>query len=365
MGNVIFANASNGTGTLNLNGKKRRNINGLSSNGTAVAGPGVGIVTNSASGASVLTLGYNNATATYNGTVTDSGTGKTLAVTKTGTGTQTLGGADTYIGATMVNAGTLALSNNGTLGSTGASAVTVGSATAGTLNIAGTGATYVIGAGSQTTGTGAASVALTANTGSLSLLSGGINALNINTASATGLTLGGGNTLSFDLGSTTADQIALSANSNATAAGTETVNLNLLTRPATTQTYTLINAPGAGSTLNAGTFTLGTITGASTFGINFALADTANTVTLTETVNPTPGTAYFVGNQGTSWAATGGGVHELLQRRGGIIAGNAAARRHHQRSLLRTERHAGECGGQHTGSGDRHQQPDGGRQHAG
>ena len=304
-GNVVFANANGATNMVfNLSGFSDT-INGLSSS-NLVAGA-AGNITNGSSGASVLTLGGNNATATFLGTITDSGSGKTLGITKIGTGTQTFGGANTYIGATLVNAGQLTLSNNGTLGSLGSTAVTVGSTTPATLAIGGTGATYVIGTGTQTTGTGAASVTLTANEGSLSLLNAGVNALNINTAATTGLSINGGNALSFDLGSTTADAIALSANSKAAAAGANTVNVNLLGRASSTMTFTLINAPNAGSTLNGGTFTLGSVTGASTFGLTLTLnAPTATALTLTESVAPAPGVAYFQGGLGSSFSSNNG-----------------------------------------------------------
>ncbi|MHA3773695.1 autotransporter-associated beta strand repeat-containing protein [Verrucomicrobiota bacterium sgz303538] len=54
-----------------------------------------------------LTLGANNAGATYSGALTGSGT-----VIKIGTGTQTLSGANTHTGGVVVNAGTLILSGN-------------------------------------------------------------------------------------------------------------------------------------------------------------------------------------------------------------------------------------------------------------
>ena len=65
-GNLIIASMQ-GTGTFDLRGFAQT-INGLSSGTAAV---GTGIVTNSSGGSSaLLTLGNNNATAIYNGSIT-------------------------------------------------------------------------------------------------------------------------------------------------------------------------------------------------------------------------------------------------------------------------------------------------------
>jgi autotransporter-associated beta strand protein len=88
-------------------------INGLS---------GDGVVTNSTTGNSTLTVGNNNASSTFSGVIGN--TVGTLALTKMGSGTLTLTGANAYNGATTVSAGVLALGNGGSLG---ASTVTVAS----------------------------------------------------------------------------------------------------------------------------------------------------------------------------------------------------------------------------------------------
>lgn len=62
-----------------------------------------------------LTTGGNNATTTYAGTITDSGTG-VLSLVKTGTGTMTLSGDNSYRGATTVSAGTLIAAHHNALG---------------------------------------------------------------------------------------------------------------------------------------------------------------------------------------------------------------------------------------------------------
>ncbi|MCX5676421.1 MAG: autotransporter-associated beta strand repeat-containing protein, partial [Planctomycetota bacterium] len=90
-GNVLV------TGNLDLN-TFSETINGLS---------GAGTVDTVAGGTPTLTLGDNDATATFSGAIKN--TAGTLALTKIGSGTQTLGGANTYDGLTTVSAGTLQL----------------------------------------------------------------------------------------------------------------------------------------------------------------------------------------------------------------------------------------------------------------
>ena len=105
-----------GSGTLNgsldLAGFNET-LNGLSGSGT---------VTNSG-GAATLTVGNNDATTTFSGSL--SGSGVSLALTKTGAGTLSLTGANTHAGATTVSSGTLAVT---TTSLTSATAVTVSDA---------------------------------------------------------------------------------------------------------------------------------------------------------------------------------------------------------------------------------------------
>ncbi|MDB6155519.1 MAG: Extracellular serine protease precursor, partial [Chthoniobacteraceae bacterium] len=83
-------------------------------------------------GAAALTIGSDNTSTTFSGSITGAGT-----LTKIGTGTQSLGGASNYTGATTLNAGGLNLNNpsaigtgplvinGGSIGNTGLSDVTL------------------------------------------------------------------------------------------------------------------------------------------------------------------------------------------------------------------------------------------------
>lgn len=142
-GNVyIYGSGTAGNySTLDLNGKSET-INGLISGGTAAQ---IRITNNSAT-AATLTLGDNDQTTTYAGTIID-GTG-TVRIVKIGKGVQTFSGLNTYSGGTAVDDGTLAIGANFTMsganrvsvaatGLAGSNYATVKS-TAGTLTFGGT-----------------------------------------------------------------------------------------------------------------------------------------------------------------------------------------------------------------------------------
>ena len=71
-----------------------------------------GAVTNNGTAAATLTVGGNNASTEFDGSVQDGGETGKLALDKVGTGTLTLGGQTGYRGNTVISAGTLALSTS-------------------------------------------------------------------------------------------------------------------------------------------------------------------------------------------------------------------------------------------------------------
>ena len=212
------------------------------------------------------------------------------AVTKIGAGTLTLSAANNYIGATIVNNGTLALAN----GSLGGTAITVNSS--GTF--AGLGNVTIGATGSPT---------VTINSGGiLSTVDGTINTLTINSATsgATVLNLAPTGTaaiLNMEVG-TNADEIVLGSGLQGLGRHRRVVNIvGLGSLTGTSQT--LISAPGGGL---SGTFLLGTITG-NTSGYNFTLTDTGTALVLNETI-AAGGNAFYTGAGGSVWS-TGSGAN--------------------------------------------------------
>ncbi|WP_186418346.1 autotransporter-associated beta strand repeat-containing protein, partial [Bosea sp. CS1GBMeth4] len=106
---------------LQIDGTHRLNasleVNGLSGSGLIALGAGAN-----------LTVGSQNASATFGGSISGDGSG----FTKQGTGRQTLTGINTYLGGTTIADGTLALSGAGSLAASGG------------LSLSGTGAGFDI-----------------------------------------------------------------------------------------------------------------------------------------------------------------------------------------------------------------------------
>jgi autotransporter-associated beta strand protein len=202
-GNVVINGTQFGAAasdTLDLNGFSN-SVGALIAIGEYVAQTQV---TNSGASAT-LTIGNNNASGTFAGSITDSGAGKTLSLVKAGTGTETFSGStNTYIGTTTVNAGTLIVSG----AVSGTPTVNVN---AGTLQVSKSGL-YTNAINSAATLSLGATAAAT-----FAMSNDGTNNSGTTQSSQTfsGLTLG--NTASIDFGSnTTGDGNALLINGNVT-----------------------------------------------------------------------------------------------------------------------------------------------------
>jgi len=100
---IFGTSASANTATLDMSG--------FNATVAALSGSTNAVVDVLSSGTSTLTVGNNNASSTFQGSLRN--TTGTLALFKTGTGTLTLNGANTYSGGTTVNQGTLALAGAG------------------------------------------------------------------------------------------------------------------------------------------------------------------------------------------------------------------------------------------------------------
>jgi autotransporter-associated beta strand protein len=107
-------------------------------------------ITNTGTSPSTLTVGSNNGTGVYAGTIQDGGVSNAIALFKIGTGTQTLAGANSYSGPTMVAAGVLIVGNGAGGSLDGTASVTVASS----ATLGGSG-NIKVSSGNVTFGTGA------------------------------------------------------------------------------------------------------------------------------------------------------------------------------------------------------------------
>ena len=108
---------SSGTLAIGTASERIANTSALIVNGTFDLGgfsetvgslAGTGTVTSSVATTSTMTAGGDNSSTTFSGIIED-GTGTSVSFVKLGTGTLTLSGSNTYIGTTLISAGTLAI----------------------------------------------------------------------------------------------------------------------------------------------------------------------------------------------------------------------------------------------------------------
>jgi autotransporter-associated beta strand protein len=271
-GNVASMN-----GTFDLNGRNE-SIQALSGGGT---------VRNSAgSTTSILTLGANNGSGNFLGTIAN-GAG-TVALTKTGTGTATLT-TNTYTGITTISGGTLALNAGGSLAS---SSISLAGGTK--LDVSAV----------------AGGLALT---GSQTLTGSGVVTGSVSTASGTVITvaaLGTAGTLSFSNNlALTSSVLNFDLSTNLVAGGGTNDLIQLAGGTLTLSGVTTVNVSGS---LVAGNYTL--IQGASSISGgpgNFALGTTLRQAVSFDTTT-VPGSVLMVVGVGTPaslvWSGTNGSV---------------------------------------------------------
>ena len=268
------------SGILNLNGQNQE-IAGLSVGGGT---------TNEIKSATAATLTVNATTASsYAGTITGA-----AALSKSGGETLTLSNINTYSGDTTIAAGSLALSEGGSIND---SAV-IDVQSAATLSIAGVTTSTTIGGSSAQTLKGLGSIDLGAKTmtiGSSGTLAPGASPGTLDFAATVGASLNfaAGSTIAFELG-TTSDLIAFdSAGDWLSGSGNATLSLNLLGGFNYASAYTVFqNVTTTG-------FTLANITGYDTVAYSANFVQSGNDYALSFTAIPEPNVAALLGGLGS------------------------------------------------------------------
>jgi autotransporter-associated beta strand protein len=290
-GSITLTGATSGIGALSQTGTGTLNLANFATTVGSISGAGAIQL-----GSARLTAGDNNASTSFAGMISGSG-----GLTKNGTGTLTLSGANSYTGATFVNAGALAIGSGGSLAS--------GVNNSATLTNAGT-----IGGSVSNTGT-------VFSTGTLN---GGLS----NTGTGTVFLSGQANGTIFNQGNITLTGVTTGIGSVSQNAGT--FNLNGFNT-------SFGNLAGSGGTIALGSATLtlgsngisstfdGTITGAGSLSKigtgTFSLSGASSYSGLT-TVNS--GTLILGANGALAGAVTNNATVSTNGRIAGLFTNNAA-----------------------------------------
>ncbi len=206
---ILFATGTTETATFDLDGTSQ-GIDGLSTTtGSSTAGNTAAnttssflagnFVNNSNATASVLTLGNNNASATFGGIIENTGAAGGLSIVKTGSGIQTFSGVNTYTGTTAINQGILSITGSLAAGS-------------------------VVGIGGGTlSGTGTINGAVTLNSGATD--PGATGPGSIGTLTLAGGLIVNGGAMDFDLGANSNDKLSITGSGTLSLAGASNIGL--------------------------------------------------------------------------------------------------------------------------------------------
>jgi autotransporter-associated beta strand protein len=312
-------------GTLDLAGRAET-INGLSGSGTIDTSGGT------AGQGYVLTVGNNNASSTFSGTIQNTLSSAYVALTKYGTGTLYLTGNNSFNGNVLINTGAVWIASSSGLGS-GTKTITIQDGADAELHLNGTNGNITLASGlsfstGNSSGNGAIVNEAGANTinGTLSLVTGGSTLVTVNGGS---LTLAGNINI---YGTDSSRTLTLGGAANGTVGGVMangTSGLLSVTKTgAGTWTLSNLNTYSGGTTISGGTLEVsGSIPGnvtntagtlkldnssalANTATLALASSPAAGTVNLNFSGTQTIGGLYFGSTsmaQGT-WGASGSGA---------------------------------------------------------
>jgi autotransporter-associated beta strand protein len=276
--------ATNYDGVFDLNGFDQM-VGQLSAPAKSVDNAS-GFITNTATAINTLTVGNG-----YDGDMTYGGVIQyNVALTKNGLGELMLTGANTFNGATLINAGALRLTHaNGNVldGLLNTSSLTMANGTALHLR----------------TGTGAGLLTLKGTSGTV-------------------LTLGGNNILSVEVGGGGGTGIALNSGARALVLGTVTVNV-YGTSTGSTDPSIVIRAPSGGllnTNGSSGNFVLGKVYNNTDFVVT-GLTQTDTLVQLNTEARAALTAAYWVGGFSREWAASGAGISNWAGDVTGTVSG--------------------------------------------
>ncbi len=271
VGTTVSFGSGSFNGILDLGGNNQQ-VGGLAVVGNT---PASQIIGNSSTVTPSLLI-YAGGTSTFGGTIQNvigSGT-QTVGLGVT-SGTLTLTGANTYTGTTTINGGALVLNNANPLNNTAIATGAPGSS----LSV--TGAANI---GLTTVSAGGATLTLNNGT-AFSMIDGAIATVNLQQGTSfagAALTISGGATLSFDLGTSTADKLAVT--STASVAGTNKINIAAIGASLTPGSYDVVTATsGLSGTYNffaTGTTTETVVAGANSYVLTLSSTTAAVTVTV-------------------------------------------------------------------------------------
>jgi autotransporter-associated beta strand protein len=240
-------------GTLDL-----RNVTGVAEpitlvGGTLATSTGSSSVTSPMTITGASTIDVDGTQLTLSNTVSGSG-----SLEKEGSGTLILAAANTYTGATTVNAGTLAITNVGALGASSAGTTVNAGGTLDLRNVTGVSEPITLAGGTLATSTGTSSVtapvALTANS-TISVTGTSLEITNVVSGSG-GLTKTGSGILELDAvntytGATSVDAGTLKLGANASIADSDKVTVNgTLDMSAITSNVYIQSLAGSGSVIS-------------------------------------------------------------------------------------------------------------------